>query len=145
VGTPFDVTSPRFEYPFPNGESPIDAEHSLSASLPSLSSPFSFSNSSASSSQSLLSVPFSLSPLPPQNTNYSTTHPKLRSSAGRQPPVPPGLAEKRHRWTQGLKMRNGSDVSFDCNGTVASAGVAAGRRRNTGGEEKPSGASCNGT
>lgn len=86
IGTPFDVTEPRFEYPFPVAQPEPDCYQG--SSFPAFSGHISS---------------FISSPGPPAYASttlsrhesvkaFSPTHPKLVS---RDPPVPPSLAKKR--------------------------------------------------
>ncbi|CAL1716030.1 unnamed protein product [Somion occarium] len=89
LGTPFDVSSPKFEYPFPLTV-PESGIITPPSSIPSISSPLSFF---PDSNHSIMS-----SALPPSMPNHTpkshqpSTHMRLPS---RDPPVPPGLAKKR--------------------------------------------------
>lgn len=128
VGTPFSINAPKFEYPFPETTSSTPEPSPLSSSLPTLPSIATASFSFSAASQPLLATPppvlhhFPNSfPLPPDMPNYSATHPMMRNVAVRDPPVPPGLAKKRHRWSLGLGLQKrsasneswGSDASYD--------------------------------
>ncbi|KAH8100763.1 hypothetical protein BXZ70DRAFT_126442 [Cristinia sonorae] len=92
LGTPFDISEPRFEYPFP--ESTPDPVV-YGPSFPAFSTHIPVF---ASSSQ-----------LPPVSTSwgkldsskmFSPTHPKLQA---RDPPVPPGLVNKK-RWSMNANV-----------------------------------------
>ncbi|KAJ6591662.1 hypothetical protein DFH09DRAFT_1137622 [Mycena vulgaris] len=115
VGTPFsDANSTRFEYPFPDksatssspelpsGNSPPHHSPTFSSISPS---PSSSALASASQPQLALNAPPTLQhfpasfPPPPELSNYSPTHPKMRAV---DPPVPPALVKRRQRWTLGL-------------------------------------------
>jgi len=92
VGTPFALGPSKFEYPFPapnsEGSPSIPAQNNNNLSLE-------------------FPVPTTF---PPPNSRYSPTHPKLRAVAS-NPPVPPGLVKKKHRWSFGLLTRRKSSKS----------------------------------
>ncbi|KIJ96509.1 hypothetical protein K443DRAFT_10599 [Laccaria amethystina LaAM-08-1] len=99
IGTPFDTNSSPFEYPFPETSDPD------SPSSPQLVSPaFASLASGASASRLTALLP---SPSAPTLTlpDHSTTHPKMRVA---NPPVPPSLLKKGHRWSLSLKGRRKS-------------------------------------
>ncbi|KAL4062903.1 hypothetical protein J3A83DRAFT_1499010 [Scleroderma citrinum] len=97
LGTPFDIGSQRFEYPFPQTQgSPADPFLPLSSSpthtnLPHwpIHTPQAF----------LLSAP------PPSRMK---AHPKLHSTNAREPPVPPGLVK---RLSAGLHYQTSEESS----------------------------------
>ncbi|KAJ3932212.1 MAG: hypothetical protein NXY57DRAFT_1004017 [Lentinula lateritia] len=101
VGTPFTVNSAPFEYPFPP-----NTTQSSEGLFPPLTPP---SLLSASLSLSGPTVALSTSPpFGPDARSYSPTHPKMRTV---DPPVPPGLAKKRQRWSLTLARRESSFLS----------------------------------
>jgi hypothetical protein len=106
IGTPFATSSTRFEYPFPDSSSSQSSPEPLFQQSPTLP-PLTTSISSVSLTSTTSNHSFSL----PQDLP-SFSHPKLRSS--RDPPIPPGLARKRHRWSLALTGRRRSNAgSFD--------------------------------
>ncbi|KAH7911678.1 hypothetical protein BJ138DRAFT_889319 [Hygrophoropsis aurantiaca] len=102
VGTPFDTGSRRFEYPFPDGQTPSSEAFSpLSSSI----------TSAASSLPSSPPWPYHVSksfPLSAPPASKIKAHPKLRTPSAREPPVPPGLVKKRNRMSAELQ-RHSSD------------------------------------
>ncbi|EGN99218.1 hypothetical protein SERLA73DRAFT_182101 [Serpula lacrymans var. lacrymans S7.3] len=115
VGTPFDIGPSPFEYPFPRGESPTTSEPNLplSSSLPA--APVSHVAHSHSLPPinppwaPLVSKSFPLIAPPPIKANLSSSHPKLRQGAVREPPIPPGLAKKRHQFSMSSQSRRTTD------------------------------------
>ncbi|KAJ3712156.1 hypothetical protein C8R42DRAFT_320366 [Lentinula raphanica] len=98
VGTPFTVNSAPYEYPFPPNAHSLPDSHFPPLTPPSLLS--------ASLSLSGPTVALSSSPpFGPDARSYSPTHPKMRQV---DPPVPPGLAKKRQRWSLTLTRRENS-------------------------------------
>lgn len=117
VGTPFAVSSPPFEYPFPDTSLSSDA---ASISSTSNSPPFSFASMSTPPQAALVSASQPHLPAPPAPSlqhfpasfpppaewqHYSPTHPRMRMA---DPPIPPGLAKKAKRWSLGLWGRKRS-------------------------------------
>ncbi|RDB24381.1 hypothetical protein Hypma_008503 [Hypsizygus marmoreus] len=123
LGTPFATDSSRFEYPFPDTSPAADIPSTASSSLILTSA---FPSLSAGSQQSLTAVsPPTLSsyqptlPPPLELHNYTPTHPKMKTGS---PPVPPGLAKKRQRWSLGLlRRRSSSHGSQSSEGSTRSA------------------------
>ncbi|KAK0204419.1 hypothetical protein DFS33DRAFT_1382302 [Desarmillaria ectypa] len=88
IGTPFDIDSPRFEYPFPESSScPTETLHSLTSAASSISS-LAFLQSSLN---------HDIPALLPVRT-------KVRTDTI---PIPPGLVEKRHRWSLNERKMSG--------------------------------------
>ncbi|KAG1738389.1 uncharacterized protein EDB91DRAFT_457888 [Suillus paluster] len=99
TGTPFDFGSQRYEYPFPPTQgTSSDPFLPLSSSI-TITSP---SNSLWPFWSPQVTKSFPLTAPPPRKAR---THPKLRSV--REPPVPPGLVNKRSAWSLSLQ-RQGS-------------------------------------
>lgn len=99
IGTPFDVESPRFEYPFPE-----------SSSCPK--EPLSNITSAASSISSLASLQSPLNHITPihlPQPDIPVLLPVRTKVRTEMIPIPPGLVEKRHRWS--LSERKVSDDS----------------------------------
>ncbi|TCD62065.1 hypothetical protein EIP91_007505 [Steccherinum ochraceum] len=85
IGTPFDVSEPRFEYPFP--ETAPEPDFYQGPAFPAFSGH--------------VSSFFPTLPTAPRQDavkTFSPTHPKLQP---RDPPVPPSLANKK-RWSSGI-------------------------------------------
>ncbi|KAG6809894.1 hypothetical protein H0H92_014213 [Tricholoma furcatifolium] len=104
VGTPFTSDS-RFEYPFPKAGDPSSAMI-LSSSFPSIAPVVPVTTDPVHPLHGLSSAPASITSFPPIfiPTNlppYALTHPKMRATP---PPVPPGLAKKRQRWSLALPI-----------------------------------------
>ncbi|KAG1736590.1 hypothetical protein EDB19DRAFT_1032980 [Suillus lakei] len=99
TGTPFDFGTQRYEYPFPPTQSTSsDPFLPLSSSI-TITSP---SNSIWPSWPAQVAKSFPLTAPPPRKVR---THPKLRSVAAREPPVPPSLANKRSFWSLSLQRQ----------------------------------------
>ncbi|KAG0702463.1 hypothetical protein DFH29DRAFT_921094 [Suillus ampliporus] len=99
TGTPFDFGSQRYEYPFPPTQaSSSDPYLPLSSSI-TITSP---SNSIWPLWPPQVAKSFPLTAPPPRKVR---THPKLRSVAAREPPVPPGLVNKRSFWSLSLQRQ----------------------------------------
>jgi len=100
LGTPFDIGSQRFEYPFPQTQgSPTDPFRPLSSSMNSPTHT-NLPHWPIHSAQSfLLSAP----PL-----SRMKAHPKLQSANAREPPVPPGLVK---RLSAGLHYQTSEESS----------------------------------
>lgn len=93
IGTPFDTNSSPFEYPFP------ETSDSDSSSSPQLVSPAFASLASGASASRLTAL---LPSLPAPILHHSTSHPKMLVT---NPPVPPSLLKKGHRWSLSIKGR----------------------------------------
>ncbi|KAF9238519.1 hypothetical protein BU15DRAFT_22476, partial [Melanogaster broomeanus] len=117
VGTPFDLGSQRFEYPFPQTQgSPTEAFTPLSSSITS------------PSHAQLATWPIHISksfPLTPPPLSRAKVHPKLRSASVREPPVPPGLVKRRSRISAGLPRQSSEEHSDKSD---ASDGISRGRK-----------------
>lgn len=99
TGTPFDFGTQRYEYPFPPTQgTSSDPFLPLSSSITITSA----SNSIWPSWPAQVTKSFPLTAPPPRKVR---THPKLRSVAAREPPVPPGLANKRSFWSLSLQRQ----------------------------------------
>lgn len=99
TGTPFDFGTQRYEYPFPPTQgTSSDPYLPLSSSI-TITSP---SNSIWPLWPAQVTKSFPLTPPPPRKVR---THPKLRSVAAREPPVPPSLANKRSFWSLSLQRQ----------------------------------------
>lgn len=100
LGTPFDIGSQRFEYPFPQTQgSPTDPFMPLSSSMNSPTHT-NLPHWPIHTAQSfLLSAP----PL-----SRMKAHPKLQSANAREPPVPPGLVK---RLSAGLHYQTSEESS----------------------------------
>lgn len=99
TGTPFDFGTQRYEYPFPPTQgTSSDPFLPLSSSI-TITSP---SNSIWPSWPAQVAKSFPLTAPPPKKVR---THPKLRSVAAREPPVPPSLANKRSFWNLSLQRQ----------------------------------------
>lgn len=96
IGTPFTVTSTPYEYPFPPNAHASSSSETLFTAPYLLTSPLSLSAPT---------VAVTASPFGPDARSYSSTHPKLRTV---EPPIPPGLVQKRQRWSLNLTRRDGS-------------------------------------
>lgn len=96
IGTPFDTNSSPFEYPFP------ETSDSDSSSSPQLVSPAFASLASGASASRLTALLPSLPAPTLIFPDHSTTHPKMLVT---NPPVPPSLLKKGHRWSLNLKGR----------------------------------------
>lgn len=104
MGTPFDLGTQRFEYPFPKAQgSPTDPFLPLSSSISS----HSHAQSPPWSIHISKSFPLTQPPL-----GKFTAHPKLRSANVREPPVPPGLVKRRSR-INGLQHQSSSEEPSD--------------------------------
>ena len=91
VGTPFAVDSTRFEYPFPDtNQNSGSGSSSATLDLTPSSSRTSPSSTSFPGSLTQLSFPLPLQP------SYKVTHPMMKVQAN--PPIPPTLIKRRHRW-----------------------------------------------
>ncbi|KIJ62890.1 hypothetical protein HYDPIDRAFT_114014 [Hydnomerulius pinastri MD-312] len=118
VGTPFDLGSQRFEYPFPQTQgSPIEPFLPLSSSITSPS------HAQLPPWPTHINKSFPLTQPPLSRVK---AHPKLRSASAREPPVPPGLAKKRSHFSQGLNRQSSEEQS---DRSDASEGVPRGRSR----------------
>lgn len=105
LGTPFDVGSQRFEYPFPQTQgSPTDPFSPLSSSMSSPTRP-NLPHWPIHTAQS-----FSLSTPP---LSRMKAHPKLHSANTREPPVPPGLVK---RLSAGLHYQTSEESSDKSDG-----------------------------
>ncbi|THH21844.1 hypothetical protein EUX98_g8276 [Antrodiella citrinella] len=92
IGTPFDVSEPRFEYPFP--ETSPEPQFYQGSSFPAYSG-----HVSSFSPATMTSAPSSVPPSsnrPDNSKAYFPIHPKHQP---RDPPVPPSLTKKR--WSAG--------------------------------------------
>lgn len=99
TGTPFDFGTQRYEYPFPPTQGASgDPFLPLSSSI-AITSP---SNSIWPSWSAQVTKSFPLTAPPPRKVR---AHPRLRSVAAREPPVPPGLANKRSFWNLSLQRQ----------------------------------------
>ncbi|KAG2369080.1 hypothetical protein BDR07DRAFT_849313 [Suillus spraguei] len=99
TGTPFDFGTQRYEYPFPPTQGTSgDPFLPLSSSI-AITSP---SNSIWPSWPAQVTKSFPLTAPPPRKVR---AHPKLRSVAAREPPVPPSLANKRSFWNLSLQRQ----------------------------------------
>ncbi|KAH7884759.1 hypothetical protein F5I97DRAFT_2039612 [Phlebopus sp. FC_14] len=117
VGTPFDIGSQRFEYPFPQTQgSPVEPFLPISSSITSAS----HANLPPWPLHTNKSFPLTAPPL-----SRVKAHPKLRNANAREPPVPPGLVKRRSRLSAGLQ-RQFSDEQSDK--SDSSEGVQRGRR-----------------
>lgn len=103
TGTPFDFGTQRYEYPFPPTQgTSSDPFLPLSSSITITSA----SNSIWPSWPAQVTKSFPLTAPPPRKVR---THPKLRSVAAREPPVPPSLANKRSFWSLSLQRQASAD------------------------------------
>lgn len=103
TGTPFDFGTQRYEYPFPPTQgASSDPFLPLSSSI-TITSP---SNSIWPSWPAQVAKSFPLTAPPPRKVR---THPKLRSVAAREPPIPPSLANKRSIWSLGLQRQGSAE------------------------------------
>ncbi|KAF8150918.1 hypothetical protein B0H34DRAFT_801826 [Crassisporium funariophilum] len=142
IGTPFATNMTRFEYPFPDTtSSPSSSSGSppsgqgitaslTSPSFPSLIAGNSFPSTSTSPNASQISTPNLTLQFPPSSElpSYNTTHPKLKAPLN--PPMPPGLAKKRPRWSlnilgrrkssYGSQSSQSSEMSVDTTPTIES-------------------------
>ncbi|KAF9223370.1 hypothetical protein BS17DRAFT_781753 [Gyrodon lividus] len=116
VGTPFDLGSQRYEYPFPQTQgSPTEPFLPLSSSITS------------PSHAQLPTWPIHISksfPLTPPPLSRVKAHPKLRSASVREPPVPPGLVKRRSLINAGLQRQSSEEQSDKSD---ASDGISRGR------------------
>ncbi|KIK52656.1 hypothetical protein GYMLUDRAFT_963843 [Collybiopsis luxurians FD-317 M1] len=118
IGTPFTVDSSPYEYPFPAPNT--RSSPSFEAFRPPLTPPSLLTNSLTLSGPT---VALSTSPpFGPDARSFSPTHPKLRIS---DPPVPPGLVNRRMRWSLNLTRRDSSYSSQTSEGSSTGSSVRA--------------------
>lgn len=104
MGTPFDLGTQRFEYPFPQAQgSPTDPFLPLSSSI--------ISHSHAQLPPWPIHISKSF-PLTPPPLGKLGAHPKLRNANVREPPVPPGLVKRRSR-IPGVQHQSSSEEPSD--------------------------------
>ncbi|KAI0073867.1 hypothetical protein K474DRAFT_128816 [Panus rudis PR-1116 ss-1] len=101
LGTPFDVSSPRFEYPFPPGGVESDQVPSITSPVSSMSSGSSMSPIQMMTGFFPSTAPSMAMPIPvPQrhshrNENSRAFFPTHNKHITKDPPMPPGLAKRR--------------------------------------------------
>ncbi|KAK0214062.1 hypothetical protein IW262DRAFT_1408355 [Armillaria fumosa] len=100
IGTPFDVESPRFEYPFPESSS-------------SPKEPLSNIASAASSISSLQSPLNHITPIHLLQPDIPVLQPARTKVRTEMIPIPPGLVEKRHRWSIGERKTSDDSSKRD--------------------------------
>ncbi|KAG7444756.1 uncharacterized protein BT62DRAFT_933806 [Guyanagaster necrorhizus] len=126
IGTPFDIESPRFEYPFPEPSSspaePLNCLASAASSISSLQSPLNHITA--------IHLP------QPDIPSFVPVRTKVRTETI---PIPPGLVEKRHRWSlierrvsEDSTNLNKGDVQF---GRGSAESERQGRRSSSAGRE----------
>lgn len=129
LGTPFDIGSQRFEYPFPKTQgSPTEPFMPLSSmnSSPHMHLPHWPTHFTKS-------FPLSSPPL-----SRMKTHPKLNPTNARVPPVPPGLVKRRSRFNASLHSQLSEESSDKSDsGEVAVRGVPATRSVTSSSDETP--------
>lgn len=100
VGTPFDFSSPRFEYPFPSAAA--DPEITVPSTLPPTMSTH-YSTFQASIVASMPHFPIPSVAFPRSDArSHPPAHSRLHAPI-REPPIPPSLAKKK-RWSLGLNV-----------------------------------------
>ncbi|KAK0470254.1 uncharacterized protein EV420DRAFT_1499353 [Desarmillaria tabescens] len=128
IGTPFDVESPRFEYPFPESSSrPTETLHSLVSAA-----------SSISSLASLQSPLNHITPIHLPQPDIPALLPVRTKVRTETIPIPPGLVEKRHRWSlgerklcgEGEDSSNKGDRPSERNNGQRRRGSSVGRENN---------------
>ncbi|KAG2145347.1 uncharacterized protein EDB93DRAFT_516935 [Suillus bovinus] len=116
TGTPFDFGTQRYEYPFPPTQgTSSDPFLPLSSSI-TITSP---SNSIWPLWPTQVTKSFPLTPPTPRKVR---THPKLRSVAAREPPVPPSLANKRSFWSLSLQRQTSAESQQSDLGDIQTRG-----------------------
>lgn len=107
LGTPFDIGSQRFEYPFPKTQgSPTEPFMPLSSAMNSH-----HMNLPHWPTHLPKSFPLSSPPL-----SRMKTHPKLNPANTRVPPVPPGLVKRRSRLNASLHSQLSEESSDKSDG-----------------------------
>lgn len=108
LGTPFDIGSQRFEYPFPKTQgSPTEPFMPLSSVM----------NSSPHTNLPHWPTHFNKSfPLSSPPLSRMKAHPKLNPANTRVPPVPPGLAKRRSRFSASLHSQLSEESSDKSDG-----------------------------
>ncbi|KAI6133451.1 hypothetical protein EV401DRAFT_89686 [Pisolithus croceorrhizus] len=102
LGTPFDIGSQRFEYPFPKTQgSPTEPFMPLSSSM----------NSSPHAHLPHWPMHFTKSFPLSSPLSRMKTHPKLNPTNTRVPPVPPGLVKRRSRFNASLHSQMSEESS----------------------------------